>query len=82
MKALFAALAVGAAVLATRARKQRCAPAPTARSPANIPQTAATSESAHAAQPDAPEGAEREGKPVAEGGSRRPDTAKQPLTGG
>lgn len=75
MKALFAALAVGAAVLATRARKQRCAPAPTE------PSTAATSESAPAAQPDAPGGAEREGKPVAEGGSRRPDTAKQPLNG-
>ena len=77
MKALFAALAVGAAVFATRARKQRCAPVPTERS------AAATSESAPAAaQPDAPEGAERKGKPVAEAVSRRPDAAKHPLNGG
>lgn len=76
LKAAFAALAVGLAVLATRARKERGAPAPAERS------TAAASESAPAAKPDAPEGAEREGKPVTEGGSRRAFTAKRSSNGG
>ena len=76
LKALFAALAVGAAVVATRARKQRCAPVRAERS------APAALKGAPASKPAKPEAPKREGKPTAAAGGRREDTAKPSSNGG